>query len=46
MLTGVTTRDDLDTAAADERPTAVAADAAELERILEAFALDDRGVAA
>ena len=46
MLTGVTTRDDLDTAAPDERPTAVAADAAELERILEAFALDDRGVAA
>jgi HAD superfamily hydrolase (TIGR01450 family) len=46
MLTGVTTRDDLDTAAPDERPTAVAADSAELERILEALALDGPGVAA
>jgi HAD superfamily hydrolase (TIGR01450 family) len=44
MLTGVTTRAQLDASDPDERPTAVAADAAELERVLEAFALDDRGV--
>jgi HAD superfamily hydrolase (TIGR01450 family) len=46
MLTGVTTRHQLETAAPDERPTTVAADASELERALEAFAMDDRGVAA
>jgi HAD superfamily hydrolase (TIGR01450 family) len=46
MLTGVTTRAHLETAPRSDRPTAVAADAHELERALEAFAADDRGVAA
>jgi hypothetical protein len=46
MLTGVTTRAQLEAAAPDERPTVVAADASELERALEAFASDDRVVAA
>ena len=35
MLTGVTSRDALDAAPPDARPTAVAADAAELARILD-----------
>jgi 4-nitrophenyl phosphatase len=38
MLTGVTTRAEVDKLAADERPTAVAADAAELAAALEALA--------
>ena len=38
MLTGVTTRAEVDELAADERPTAVAADAAELAAALEALA--------
>jgi 4-nitrophenyl phosphatase len=38
MLTGVTSRAMLDDAPADRHPTAVAADATELERILERFA--------
>lgn len=37
MLTGVTTRDQADAAGPDERPTAVAADAAELETVLDTF---------
>ena len=35
MLTGVTTRAELEALAADERPTAVAADAAELAAVLD-----------
>ena len=38
MLTGVTSRADVEAAPADERPTAVAADAAELATILERLA--------
>ena len=38
MLTGVTTAEDASRAAPDQRPTAVAADAAELERALEELA--------
>ncbi len=38
MLTGVTTRDQLDALPSDGRPTAVAADAAELEAALERLA--------
>jgi ribonucleotide monophosphatase NagD (HAD superfamily) len=38
MLTGVTTRAELDALPADARPTAVAADAAELAGALEALA--------
>jgi phosphoglycolate/pyridoxal phosphate phosphatase family enzyme len=38
MMTGVTTRAELEALPADERPTAVAADAAELAAALEAFA--------
>ena len=38
MLTGVTTRELLDAAPPDHHPTAVAADAAELARILDQFA--------
>jgi hypothetical protein len=34
MLTGVATRADVDALGADERPTAVAADADELARVL------------
>jgi hypothetical protein len=39
MLTGVTTLAALDAVPANERPTAVAANAAELAAILEGFAL-------
>jgi HAD superfamily hydrolase (TIGR01450 family) len=46
MLTGVTSRAQLEATPRDAWPTAVAADSRELERILEAFAADDRGVAA
>ena len=35
MLTGVTTRDQVEALPADERPTAIAADAAELAAALE-----------
>jgi glycerol 3-phosphatase-2 len=35
MLTGITTREQLDALPPDERPTAVAADAAELSAVLE-----------
>jgi glycerol-1-phosphatase len=38
MLTGVTTRAELEAASSDERPTAVAADARELEAILDDLA--------
>ena len=38
MLTGVTTRAEVDALAADERPTAVAADAAELAAVLDRLA--------
>ena len=38
MLTGVTTREEVDKLAADERPTAVAADAAELAAVLDRLA--------
>ena len=38
MLTGVTTRAMADALAPEERPTAVAADAAELAALLERFA--------
>jgi glycerol-1-phosphatase len=38
MLTGVTRRDELDAAPADRRPTAIAADAAELASVLEELA--------
>jgi 4-nitrophenyl phosphatase len=40
MLTGVTTRDQVDALPVDERPTAVAADANELTEILERLAAD------
>ncbi len=39
MLTGVTTRDQVDALPADERPTAIAADAAELAAALERLAV-------
>ena len=38
MLTGVTTREQVEALPADERPTAVAADAAELAAALDALA--------
>jgi hypothetical protein len=38
MLTGVTTRAQVDALPADKRPTAVAADAAELAAVLETLA--------
>jgi 4-nitrophenyl phosphatase len=38
MLTGVTTRDEVDALPPDQRPTAVAADAAELAAVLETLA--------
>ncbi len=40
MLTGVTTRDEVDALPVDERPTAVAADASELAEILDRLAAD------
>ena len=39
MLTGVTTRAEVEALTADEAPTAVAADAAELAAILERISL-------
>jgi len=40
MLTGVTSREEADALSVDERPTRVAADAAELSRVLTELASD------
>jgi hypothetical protein len=41
MLTGVTTREDVDALPGDQRPTAVAADAGELAAALDQLAASD-----